>query len=127
MNQSIDVTHIEKMSINKFGLSERRNDDSSQRCSGIVRNYVRENALCRVATDFDARLHKIRRLALPETDTDAANKLFVEQHVETLTNHQKETDERQTLCEKDVQALRTAINELQRIIIKTESETTKEK
>jgi len=115
------------MSINKFGISERRNDDSSQRWNAIVRNYVRENALCRVATDFDARLHKIRRLALPEADTDAANKLFVEQHVKTLANHQKESDERQTLCEKDVRALQAAVNELQRIIIKTESEiTTKE-
>ena len=112
------------MSISKFGLSERRNDDSSQRWSGIVRNYVRKNALCLVASDFDARLHKIRRLALPEADTDAANKLFVEQHIKTLVNHQKESDERQTLCEKDVRALQAAINELQQIISKTESETT---
>ena len=47
-----------------------------------------------------------------------------EQRFKTLTNLLKESDERLTLFEKDVRALRTAINELQRIIIKTESETT---
>jgi len=41
--------------------------------------------LC-VATDFDVRLCEIRHLAQPEADTDAINKLYVEQWVKTLTN-----------------------------------------
>jgi len=39
-----------------------------------MRNYVYENALCHVAADFDARLYKIRRVALPVDDDDIANK-----------------------------------------------------
>ena len=122
----IAVISYRKMSIDKFGLSKLRNDtdDSYHHWSGIVRNYVRENALCCVVTDFDARLRKIRRLAQPEINTDAVNKLYVDQYIKTLMNHQKESDERLTSLEKDVRALQIAINELQHTIIKAESETT---
>jgi len=67
------------MPISKFGLSEHRNDgDSYHRWNGIMRNYVYENALYRVATDFDARLCKIRRVLSVDND-DVANKRFVQQ------------------------------------------------
>jgi len=51
-----------KMPISKFGhLSDQRNDDDfCHHWNGIMRNYVHENALYRVATDFDARLCKVR-------------------------------------------------------------------
>jgi len=66
------------MPISKFGLSDQRNDDDSfHRWNGIMRNYVYENTLCRVATDFDARSCKIRRVALPVDDDDVINKRFV--------------------------------------------------
>jgi len=71
------------MSISKFGLSEQRNnDDSFHRWNDIMRNYVYENALSRVATDFDARLCKIRRVALPVDDDDVVNKRFVHTNFE---------------------------------------------
>jgi len=73
--------------------------------------------LC-IVTDFNARLCKIRHLAQPEADTDAVNKLYVEQRVKTLMNQQKESDERLTAFEKDERALQTVINEFQRAIIK---------
>jgi len=39
MKQSFGVTHIEKMPISKFGLSEQRNDDDSyHRWYSIMRN-----------------------------------------------------------------------------------------
>jgi len=63
--------------------------------------------------DFDARLCKIRHLAQP--DTDAVNKLYVEQRMKILMNQQKESDERLTLFEKDVQTLQTIINKVQRL------------
>jgi len=71
------------MPISKFGLSEQRNDDDSVHCwNGVMRNYVYENVLCRVATDFDARfdarLCKIRRVALSIDDNDVVNKRFVQ-------------------------------------------------
>jgi len=44
-----------------------------------MRNYVYENALCRVATDFHARMCKIRRVALSVDGDDVANKRFVQQ------------------------------------------------
>lgn len=104
------------MPIDKFGLFERRNDatgSSRQLWSGLLRNYVRENALCRVATDFDARSRKICRVALPVDDNDAANKLYVEQYVKTLTNRQGEFNEKLVDLENRVQALWLVISELQ--------------
>ena len=102
------------MPIDKFGLFERRNDayGANDHWGGKVKRYVRKNALCRVATDYDARLRKIRRVAQPEADTDAVNKLYMEQWVKTLLNRQKESDEKLSAIEKDVRALQTAINEL---------------
>jgi len=84
---------------------------------------MRNNALCRVATDYDAKSRKIRHLAQPEAD--AANKLYVEQYFKMVKNQQRESDEKLTAFEKDVQALQTRINELQRAIT-TESKTTQE-
>jgi len=40
---------------------------------------VRDNALCRAGTEFDAEARKIRRVAQPEGD--AANKLYMEQKI----------------------------------------------
>jgi len=54
-----------------------------------MRNY--ENALCRVAIDFDARLCKIRRVALPvDDDDDVVKKRFVQQNMQILKNGQDE-------------------------------------
>ena len=65
-----------------------------------MRNFVRDNALCRTVTDFDARSRKIRRVAQPEADDDVVNKLYVDQCVKTLRNQQKESDEKLTAFEK---------------------------
>jgi len=106
------------MPINKFGLFERRNEVISTRdhWGESVTSYLRQNALCRVATDYDAKSRKIRRVAQPEADTDAVNKLYVEQCVKTLKNQQKESDGKLTAFEKDVRALQTPINELRRAV-----------
>jgi len=61
---------------------KKKNSD----CGGVAparRNFFMKT-VC-VATDFDARLCKIRHLAQPEVDTDIVNK-YVEQRVKTLTN-----------------------------------------
>jgi len=61
-----------KMPISKFKLFEQRNDDDLyRRWNGIMRNYMYENALCRVATD--ARLCKIQRIAVLVNDDDVVN------------------------------------------------------
>jgi len=58
------------MPIRKFGLSEQRNDDDLYyRWNGIMRNYIYENALCRIATDFVAL----------SVDDDVDNKRFMQQ------------------------------------------------
>lgn len=92
------------MPINKFGLFDSRNDAPGTNGSWdrLVKSYVHENALCRVVTDFDARSRKIRRVAQPEADTDAVNKLYVQSCVKRLMNRQKESDEKLTSLEKDV-------------------------
>ena len=75
---------------NKFGMLDQRANDASNdvssyhRWSGLVRYYVRENALCRTGADFDAKTRRIRRVALPDADGDAVNKLYVEESVKVL-------------------------------------------
>jgi len=64
-----------------------------------MRNYVYENALCRVATDFDARLCKIRRVALSVDDDDVINKRFVQQNMQILRNGQDEIEKQITLLQ----------------------------
>jgi len=54
---------------------------------------VRDNAFCIVATDFNAKSRKIRRVALPPVnDGDIANKLYVLQSVQILKDEQDEID-----------------------------------
>jgi len=57
-----------------------------------MRNYVYENALCRIATDFDARLCKIRRVAVLIDDDDVVNKRFVQQNMQILKDRQDEIE-----------------------------------
>jgi len=59
-----------------------------------MRNYVYENVLCRVATDFNARLCKIRRIALPVHDDNVANKRFVQQSMQILKDRQNEIEDK---------------------------------
>jgi len=60
-----------------------------------MRIYLYENALCRVATDFDARLCKIRHIALPvDHDDDVANKRFVQQSMRILKDWQDEIEKK---------------------------------
>lgn len=109
------------MSIDKFGITRQYNTTSTlhYQWSGLVRNYVRDNALCRTTIDFDARLRKIRRLAPPEADTDAVTKQYVEQCVETLKNMHEEIEKRLVVHEKEIRALQNTVNELQRTIYAT--------
>jgi len=67
---------------------------------GIMRNYVYENALCSVATDFYARLCKFRRVALPVDNDDDVNERFVQQNMQILNNGQYE-------IEKNITSLQT--------------------
>ena len=61
------------MPSNKFGLSLGKESELHYQWRGLFRNYVRDNALCIAAADFDAKSRKIRRVALPVDDADAAN------------------------------------------------------
>lgn len=95
------------MSINKFGLFKRKNYTTDENDHWDTKSYVRENALCRVATGYDARSRKIRRVAQPEADTDAVNKLYVDTCVKTLMDRQNESDEKRMLLEKEVRAIQS--------------------
>jgi len=58
-----------------------------------------ENALCRVVTDFDARLCKIRRVALSIDDDNVVNKRFVQQNMQILKDLQDEIEKKITSLE----------------------------
>jgi len=63
------------MPIKEFGTSlEKSRAELYYQWSGLFRNFVRDNALCMDAVDFDAKSRKIRRMALPVDDDDVANK-----------------------------------------------------
>ena len=47
----VDIT----MLINKFGLSLGGGSESHYQWRGLLRNYMRDNALCIVAVDFDTK------------------------------------------------------------------------
>ncbi|KYM95550.1 hypothetical protein ALC62_13802, partial [Cyphomyrmex costatus] len=102
-----------EMPINKFGLSLGGGSESHYQWRGLIRNNVRDNALCRVATDFDAKLRKIRRLALPVEDTDAANKRYVQQSVQDLKDRLDEIERRITSFQNNVQII---LNEFEKKI-----------
>jgi len=53
--------------------------------------------LCRVATDFDARLYKIRRVVLPVDGV--ANKRFVQQNMQILKDRQNEIESKSGLLQ----------------------------
>jgi len=72
------------MPINKFGLSDWKSDAIGNHSHyhhhhhwSKLRNYVRDNALCRAGTECDAETRKIRRMAQPESDDDVHHILTV--------------------------------------------------
>lgn len=99
------------MSINKFGLSLETPNNSYYQWNALLRNYVRDNALCQIASGFDARSRKIRRVALPEDDTDAANKQYVEMSIKFLEDRQEEFEKK---IITNVQTLREMMDEMLR-------------
>jgi len=73
------------MPINKFGTSLGRSGaEPYYQWNELFRNFVRDNALCTGAADFDAKSRKIRRVALPVGDGNVANKRYVLQRVQIL-------------------------------------------
>ena len=88
------------MSINKFGLSLREGSESHYHWRELLRNYVRDNALCIVAADFDAKSRKIRRVALPVNDT--ANKRYVQQSVQDLKDRLNEIEKKIVALQNNV-------------------------
>jgi len=100
------------MSINKFGLSDWKSDAIGNHSHhhyywSKLKNYVRDNALYRADTEFDAETRKIRHVVQLEGDDDAANKLYVKQSVKILRDRQGKIYERLIAFEKDMQ---TAVN-----------------
>lgn len=100
------------MPINKFGISFGRTESYYQ-WNGLIRNYVRDNALCMTATDFDAKSRKIRRVALPIDDDDVANKRYVQHSVQVLKDRQEEFERKMEAFQNDMQIM---LNELQKAI-----------
>lgn len=91
------------MPINKFGISLGSGSEPYYQWSGLLRNYVRDNALCMVAADFDAKSRKIRRVAPPVDDGDVANKRYVEQNVQILKDRQDEFEKKMMAFQNIVQ------------------------
>jgi len=101
------------MPINKFGTSLGKSGaEPYYQWSGLFRNFVRDNALCMGATDFDAKLRKIRRVALPVDDDNVVNKHYVLQSVKILKDRQDEIEKKIATLQNNMQIM---INELQKI------------
>lgn len=100
------------MSINKFGLSLGAPNNSYYQWNALVKNYVRDNALCRTASGFDAKLHKIQRVAQPQADNDAANKIYVENVIKQLRDQQEEIEKEIITLTTAIQTLRIMLDEI---------------
>jgi len=118
-NEPVDRHRSHRENAYKFVVSDWKSDAIDNHLHhhhwSKLRNNVRDNALCRAGTEFDAETRKIRRVAQPESDDDAANKLYVEQSVKILRNRQREIHERLIAFEKDMQTLQTVVNKLRRV------------
>ncbi|XP_011688856.1 PREDICTED: uncharacterized protein K02A2.6-like [Wasmannia auropunctata] len=82
--------------------------DASRR----VRNNAHDNEILSIIEelpDFDTKLRKIRRIALPVDDDDAANKRYVLQNVQMLKIRQDE-------IKKKLDTLQVTINELKKVV-----------
>jgi len=84
------------MPINKFGalLGRGNGGDQYYQYNALVRSFVRDNALCATSTDYDARSRKIKHVAEPLDDTDAANKRYVQQNIRILKDQLEELDKK---------------------------------
>ena len=100
------------MSINKFGLSlGSSGTESYYKWNGLIRSYVRDNALCKVNANFDAKSCKIRHVVLPVDDGDAANKRYVQQSIQILKDHQDEIERKIVTLQNKVEIM---LNKIQR-------------
>ena len=101
------------MPINKFGISLGGSGaESYYRWSEIVRNYVRDNALCMTAADFDAKSRKIRRVALPVDDGDVVNKRYLQQNMQMLKDRQAEIERKIATLQNNVDIV---LNEIRQV------------
>ena len=87
--------------------------ESYYQWSGLVRNYVRDNALCMTASDFDAKYRKIRRVALPVDDGDAVNKRYMQQNVQMLKDRQDEIETKIAALQNKVDIM---LNEIRQVL-----------
>lgn len=78
--------------------------------NGMLRNYVRSNALCLKTNDFDARSRKIRHVATPQCDDDAANKLYVANSIQIFRGWQEIIETRLDLIQQEMLSLRNEIH-----------------
>lgn len=105
------------MSINKFGISLGRNGTNPYyQYSGLIRNYVRDNSLCMVAANYDAKSRKIQRVAPPVDDSDVANKWYVQESMKILKDRQDEFDRKVNEFQHNMQILKDQLNKLERDI-----------
>ena len=104
------------MSINKFGASLGIPNTLHYQCNGILRTYVRDNALCLTASGFDARSCKIRRVAQPESDTDAANKRYVETSVKLVTDRLEDIEKKIATLDATVQKMMGEVEGMQGLV-----------
>jgi hypothetical protein len=116
---SLSVIIDGEMSINKFGLSLGASNNSYYQWNALLRNYVRDNTLCRTASGFDARSRKIQRVARPEADNDAVNKVYVDTSIKQMRDQQEE-------IEKKIATLRIMLDEIKKMLRNTTTESAKD-
>lgn len=89
--------------------------------NGILRNYVHSNALCLKTNDFDARSRKIRHVAQPQFDSDAANKLYVENSIDIIRERQETIEKRLDLIQQEMLTVRNEIHKIYQYVQRIET------
>lgn len=104
-----------EMSINKFGVSLEKSGAARMdyyKWNGVLRNYMRDNALCVAGADFDAKSRKIRRVAQPTADSDAVNKLYMEKSIKLLREQQEELERKLVVFQRDMMTLQNSVQKI---------------
>ena len=106
------------MPINQFGVSLEKSRAARMdyyKWSGLLRNYMRVNLHCVPGADFDGKSRKIRRLAQPTTDSNAVNKLYVENSSKLLREQQEDLERKLVVFQREILTLQNTVQKISQV------------
>ncbi|XP_076248062.1 uncharacterized protein LOC143187729 [Calliopsis andreniformis] len=82
----------------------------------MFRNYMHDNALYMIDSNFDAKYYKIRNVTQLEVNTDAVNKQYLEQCISILKVQQQEFEKKLSTFQSNVNNLIILQNDVRQVL-----------